>query len=146
MNPAPSLSVLAPLYKAITDNQSIVDLLGEWNSGPAVFTRRPTPADAPYPMIVVGPEIARSDNDGISQYRPLVTIDVIVYGQQKQDYRRVIEASELVRTLFHRQRHSLIVDNHTVASIRCSGPIPAPVDDDSEVGRAVTLTIQLAAA
>ncbi len=145
MAPAPELEVLAPLYAAVTGSEAIVDLLGIFEEGPAVHTRRPVPDDALFPMLTIGPMIARTDSDGVNYYHSLVTVDVIAYGLQPDDYRKVEELGGLVYSLFHRQPYSITVPNWTLTDIRCSGPAPAPTDDDNEVGRAVTLEIRLSA-
>ena len=143
---APRLDILPALYNAITGEAAITGKLGVWNSVPSVHTRRPVPSDATYPLIAVGPIVARSDEDGINDYRPLVVVDINIYGEQDKDYRDVEEVAERVYGLFHRNENTISVTNYSVTQIACSGPSPSPVDDESRVGRRITLTVRLQAA
>ena len=70
---------------------AVVSGLPLYEGQPAIFTRRPAPLDAPYPMIMVSPDIVRTDDDGISDFRPVVTRDIIVYGRNdsSNNYRAV---------------------------------------------------------
>jgi hypothetical protein len=140
---APALDVLPGLRAAVIAVPAITSKLGIYLGAPSVHTRRPVPADAPYPMVVIGPNIARTDSDGLSDFRPMLVIDINVYGPQPDAYRDVEQVAELIYSLFHRQARALTVTGYTVTDVRCTGPSPAPVDDDSRVGRRVTLTIRL---
>lgn len=135
-----------PIRAALLASSSITARLPAYKGSLAIFTRRPVPADAPYPMIVVSPDITVTDEDGLSDMRPLIERDVAVYGRNDtaEKYRTVEELAYNVRTLFHRQRHVLTVSGWSTAQIIARGPRPAPVDDDQTVGRVVTLTIRLA--
>ncbi|RWB66574.1 hypothetical protein [Mesorhizobium sp.] len=141
---APSLDGLLPgLRAAIIANTGIASLHGLFNDEPSVHTRRPIPADAMAPSTVIGPIAALIDGDGISDYRPTVSIDISTYGQQSKDLRTVDTIAEGIRRMFHRQPTALTVTSYKVVMIRARGPVPAPVDDDTDVGRRVTLTIDL---
>jgi hypothetical protein len=96
-------------------------------------------------MVVIGPNIARTDEDGVSDFRPVLVIDINAYGPQPDSYRNVEAVGDLIYSLFHRQARALQVAGYGVTDIRCTGPSPAPVDDESRVGRRVTLTIRLRA-
>lgn len=141
---APSLDILAPLYKSAIEDSEITDLLGQFLSGPAIFTRRPVPDDAGSPSLVIGPIITRDDQDGVSDYRPRVMIDLSVYGSQPAQYRDVESLGDILYRKYHRQRDVIAVDNYSVTQITCFGPVPAPTDDESGVARRVQLTITLA--
>ncbi|RVC47579.1 hypothetical protein EN781_00130 [Mesorhizobium sp. M4A.F.Ca.ET.090.04.2.1] len=141
---APSLDGLLPgLRAAIIANTAIANLHGLFNGEPSVHTRRPIPADAVAPSTVIGPIAALLDGDGLSDYRPTVSIDISTYGEQSKDLRTVDSIAEKIRLLFHRQPQALTVNLYKVVMIRARGPVPAPVDDDTDVGRRVTLTIDL---
>lgn len=142
---APPVGVLAPIYSAIAAVPAITDSLGTFNSVPSIHTRRPVPESAGYPMIVIGPLVTRGDDDGINDFRPLLVVDVTVYGEQPAHYRDVEADAEAIYGLFHRQRGSITVTGYSVTDIRCTGPTPGPTDDDATVARRVTLTIRLAA-
>lgn len=140
---APSLDVLPGLRSVIIAVPSITGKLGVYNGAPSVHTRRPVPSDAPYPMAVIGPIISRTDTDGLSDFRPTVVIDINVYGPQPASYRDVEAVAEAIYGLFHRQTSALAVQGYTVTDIRCTGPSPSPVDDETKIGRRITLTIRL---
>ena len=143
MSQPPKLEILAPLRTAIIAESFITSRLGSYQDGPSVHTRRPIPQDAEYPLIVVGPIAARGEEDGINTFRPIVMLDLIAYGEQDHHYRDVEEVAEALYHLFHRQRAAITVTDYHVVSLLCTGPIPAPVDDDSRVGRRVSLTARL---
>lgn len=135
----------APIRVALLADASITSLLPVYLGSRTVFTRRPAPTDAPYPMILVSPDISVSDADGINDLRPVAERDVSIYGENDTaaKYRDVETLARAVRTLFHRQRHALSVGGWSVSQIVVRGPRPAPVDDMQTVGRVVTLTISL---
>lgn len=138
-----SLDLGASIRTALLAEAPIYGLLGEWSGEPSIFTRRPVPSEAQYPMIVVNPDIAITDQDALRSKRPIVTKDVIVYGDQPDGYRVVEQLGYAIRELFHRERFSIDVDGYDVVQIVASGPNVAPTDDDKTVGRVVTLTISL---
>jgi len=95
---------------------------------------------------MVSPDVSVDDADGIDDQRPRLVRDITIYGLNKNvtEYRVVETLARAVRDLFHRNRHAITVTDWAVVDIVTRGPMPAPVDDDSEVARLVTLTIQLA--
>lgn len=135
-----------PIRTAVVGEASIASLLGAFKGSKPVFTRRPTPTDATYPIIVISPDISLSDNDGINDYRPVQVRDIVIYGQNDtvEHYRKVEAIAYAVRDFFHSNRQAILVPGWSVVDINCIGPIPAPTDDDQTVGRLVSLTIQLA--
>lgn len=137
------MNILVPLRQAVVSTADITAMLGTYLGGPSVHTRRPAPAEAEYPMAIIGPIIAKTDEDGINSYRPVVVIDVSTYGEQTNEFRVVDEIADAIFRLFHRQRDAIAVAGWSVTSIIARGPSPAPADDDTRVGRRVTLTIQL---
>jgi hypothetical protein len=138
---APELDVLPGLRAAILAAPAITSKLGVYNGAPSVHTRRPVASDAPYPMVVIS-KVTRTDNDGISDFRPLQVVDINTYGPQPEAFRDIEKVAELIYVLFHRQSN-IVVPGYSVTDIRCKGPSPAPVDDETKVGRRVTLTIRL---
>lgn len=141
---SPPLLALKPaLRNAILANASITALLGTFNGKPSVFTRKPVPEKALEPMITID-QVTRNDADGINDFRPIVSVDLIVYGQQDKMYRAVEKVAESLYSLFHScDRGLLSIEGYSVTRITCVGPSPAPTDDESEVARAVTLTASL---
>jgi hypothetical protein len=143
-----SANLAQPILTALRASGAITAQLTAYMGSFPIFTRRPAPTDAPYPMIMVSPDISVSDLDGINDFRPQQQRDITVYGQNDTPAKyRVVEAMAYqIRDLFHRQRRALLVAGWSVTDIRAIGPIPAPTDDEQTVGRLVSLTIQLAKA
>lgn len=134
---------------ALIGNVEVAPFLDLWANEPAAFTRRPVPASAGYPMIIVNTPAALGDEDGLISDRPVIQYDVAIYGRvgspgTADDHTRIVEELGFaVRRQFHRNRWALQVGGFHVIDVRASGPVPAPVDDDKEVGRVVSLTVRL---
>lgn len=135
-----------PIRDALLANAALVALLDSYKGSFPVFTRRPAPAEVPYPIIMVSPDISINDQDGVNDFRPIQVRDVTVFGlnDAAENYRNVQEMGYMVRTMFHSERLSITVPGWSVIDISASGPIPAPTDDDKTIARLVSLTIQLA--
>ena len=140
-----SVDLAVPLRSAIVANSAITAKLTAYGGSFPVFTRRPLPADVPKLVIIVSPDIAQSNTDGLSDQRPVFTRDISIYGKNDspQDYRDVEMLAYLIHDLFHRKRNAISVVGWGVSFITAVGPIVAPTDDDNFVGRLVTLNIQL---
>ena len=147
-----SLNLAQPLREAILGMYTITDLLGTYAGEPSIFTRRPVPSEATYPMVVISPDVAVFDQDAMISVRPVVLRDLAIYGKeiredefgvQNSDYRNVEVIGYELRERFHRRRDAILVEDYNVIDIRASGPIPAPAGDDRLIGRVVTLTIRL---
>lgn len=140
------MDLSAPIRTAIIGESSITSLLTAYKSSWPVFTRRPAPNDATLPIILISPDIAVTDEDGVSDFRPIIVRDISVYGRNDEadQYRAVEQIGYALRNLFHRQRSALTVSGWTVMQIIAAGPMPAPVDDEQSVGRLVELTVHLA--
>lgn len=127
----------------------VADYIDRWNNEPAVFTRRPLPADAPESVCIVNPAASIGDGDGLTSDRPILTHDIAFYGPKGQpgtaeDRTREIErAAHIARAYFHRNRFSVQPTGYSVIDVQASGPTPAPVDDENEVGRLVTVVVRL---
>lgn len=135
-----------PLRDRLVATAAITSQLAAYKASFPVFTRRPAPSDAPYPMIIISPDISKTDQDGIDDFRPIFTRDITVYGQNDTSarYRTVESLARTVHDIFHSTRDSIVVPDWHLIQITCTGPIPAPVDDDQTVARMVSLTLQLA--
>lgn len=140
---APALDILTPLRTAIIAVTAITSKLGTFNGSASVHTRRPAPEGATFPMVMIGPIVTRSNEDGINSFRPVIVIDIGIYGEAVAHFRDVETVAEAIYGLFHRQRDAITVTSYSVIDIVAQGPSPAPVDDLSRVGRRVTLTIRL---
>lgn len=146
---ADDLNLGPPIRTALIGAEPIASDLSEWQGEPAVFTRRPVPPNAADPMIIVNPDSAVTDEDGLTSERPVVVRDIAIYGKKgppgdPSDQTRIVERLGFrVRRLFHRQKFALVVPGYSVIDIVAAGPIPAPVDDEATVGRIVSLTVRL---
>lgn len=141
---APDLA--APVRAALIGAAAITTALPAYVGGYTVFTRAPVPGDAPYPMVLSATQFEGATADGVSDQRPVIIRDVVVYGKNDTaaNFRVVDQIAHAVKALFHRKRGSLIVPGWTVVSVFASGPSPAPTDDEQTVGRRVELTVSLA--
>ena len=135
-----------PIRAALVGEAAITALLPAYLDGYPIFTQRPVPDNAEYPMIVVSPDVATSEQDGIADFRPVLERDVAVYGRNNTaaNYAAVETIARLVHDLFHRQRNSIAVSGWGVVDVVARSPMPAPTDDEKTVGRVVPLTIRLA--
>ena len=106
-----AVDLSVPLRDAIIASTDIVIRLATFLDGYAVFTRRPVPGNAEYPMIIVSSDIALGEEDGIHDPRPIIVRDISIYGRNDTPahYRVVDELGYLVRGLFHRQRTAITV-------------------------------------
>jgi len=143
----PDLSVA--LRDAIINGTGVTDQLGQNSGGDNVFTSRPIPSTAPYPMIVIGPDIGPNDQGGLNDERLVIMRHVGVYGQNtgtdKTQYRAVETTAQLIRDLFHRKPTAIKVTGWNVVQIWTRGPLVGPTSDDKFVSRIVELTITLIA-
>lgn len=136
-----------PLRTAIIGSAGIVALLGTYAGAPAVLTRRPTPTDelVNYPIIIISPDTAVINEDGLHDFRPTVTRDIVIYAANSTpaEYRLADTLMYLVRELFHRQRNVISLSNWDVVDIQVTNQTLTSQDDQVE-GRVVTLAIRLA--
>lgn len=138
-----TLDLAVPLRAALIEAVTIGPQLAQYVGEPAVFTRRPVPADATMPFALINPPAAIGDADYLNEDMPIVMRDVIFYGAQPADFVLIEELGYAARLLFHRQKWAITPEGYDVVSIVARGPIPGPTDDKSTVARVVGLTIQL---
>lgn len=140
----PDLAI--PIRTAILGNAAIMNLMPTYVNGDAVFSRRPVPLDAPFPMIVINPDISDRDKGGLNDQRLSIMRDVAVYGKNDsaENYRAAEAVAFAVRSLFHRNRQAISVPGWSVVQIWARGPFETPVrQPDQNLARAVELTIEL---
>lgn len=140
---ATDLNLAEPIRSALIGSADISAALAVYLGEPAVFTKRPAPGDAGYPLAMVSPDITLGNEDAVNRLRPIVTRDVSIFGQNPSDYRTVESLGYLVRALFHRKRFAIVVPNFQVVEIVAAGPRIAPADDDDHLCRLVSLRIRL---
>lgn len=109
-----------------------------------VYTRRPVPSGATYPMIIVSEDIVSADRDLIDTRMQFIVRDILVYGQNdtSSHYREVESMAYAVFDKFHRRPSSIVVSGWHIVDVIARGPISAPTDDNTTVGRLVTLSIR----
>lgn len=141
-----SADLSIPLRDALIGASAITSALPAFNGSFPIFTRRPAPVNAPYPMILISPDVTVTEEDGITDNRPVQQRDIAVYGQNEtaEKYRAVETLAYSVYDLFHRNRHAIDVPGWHVVLITAQGPMPAPVDDYQNVARVIPLMIRLA--
>ena len=137
-----SLDIEPALRTAVLADFDIASMLGGYEGEASVHTRRPVPDGAEYPMIVIA-AMPVTDADLINTSLPVVSADIVAYGQQPADYRAISEIGYNLRELFHRNRWAITPTGYRVVEILALGPLPAPTDDETTVARVVTLTIRL---
>ena len=136
-----------PLLNAMLNNADLVSQLPTYLESVCIFTRKPPPVGAPYPMLFISPDIAKQNLDGISDLRPKITVDLDVYGRNdsSEHYRAVEDIAYLLFDMFHHERFAVVPpDGWALVDIEAHGPTDAPTDDDMFVGRKVTLNVLLA--
>jgi hypothetical protein len=138
-----SLDLAGPIRTAILASDPVVSALVAWEGEPAVFTRRPVPADATYPLIVVSPDISTGNQDMLKARISTPRRDISVYGAQPDDYRTVEAIAYALRDLFHRNRFAIAIDGVHVLDIVANGPVSGPTDDPKLVCRLVPLILRL---
>jgi len=135
-----------PIREAIVGDSAITALLPAYLNSRPVFTRTPVPENAPSPRVVISQDISTAEEDGISDFRPVVTKQVVVSGESKADWKAVDDLARLIVALFHRQPHALTVTGWTVVDIRATTAGGVPIEQDQAVSVVVTLTVRLAKA
>ena len=121
--------------------------LATYLGSPAVFTRLPTPGNAPYPLVtVLLASNPAADEDAVNDRRLLLSYAISVHGSNRSvpatQYRLVAQIAYCLRTLFHRQRN-LTLDDWDVVDQRCVGPADQPSIGQIAT-RVVTLNVRIA--
>lgn len=144
-----SLDLLPNIRDGIMDASAVIAELAAYKEEPAVFTQRPVPSDATYPVCVISPAVNVGDADALSRQRPVVTHQIAFYGNKgaagtSQNHTRAIDrAAFAARQHFHRNRFSVQLSGYYVIDVQVQGPVPAPVDDENKVGRVITVQVRL---
>jgi len=121
--------------------------LSTFNTEKAVFTRRPVPTTATYPMMIVSPQITANDNDYIDGLYRNSVYDIAVYGSNDTaaNYRTTENIAFLLQDKFARLRSTDITmpAGWNLVQAITNGPTPFPTDDLTKVARGVTVTFQI---
>lgn len=125
----------------ILNDVIIAPLLPNYQGSEPIFTRRPVPTDAPYPLVLVSSLVADNQRDGLSCNQSILTYDVAVYGKNDtpENYRNVEKIANRIHAIFHKAKpYALSMPvGTTLIGVNARGPFSAPVDDDKQIGRVV---------
>ena len=139
---------LQPAIRSVILNDvNIIGSFPAYQGSKPIFTRRPVPTDAPYPMIMISQPIANPQNDFVDCDRRTFTYDIAVYGlnDNSTNYRFVETTANKIAKKFHRLKPyeiSLPVGSSLIQSSTI-GPLSAVVDDQNKVGRVVILNLEV---
>jgi len=128
------------IYSRLNGDATLAGFLGTTASVPSIFTKRPVPTGAGYPLILATTVVADVDQDFIASPMRQISRDIAVYGMLATHFDKVVDAAERVRVLFHRQ--PLAFTGWRALDVIAAGPIDAPAEPQ-EIGRIVTLTMRL---
>ena len=137
--------ISSAIYETILADAFVQTNLPVYLGALTVFTRRPVLPDAPYPMIVVEPDIVDTDVGGLNFKQLRIIKDINVYGNNEtsSQYRVVEQLAYEIFNLFHRNRFSIEIPSWFTARVWCQGPHAVPSDDDMRVGRVISVSTEL---
>lgn len=144
-----SLDLAIPLRDAIMASAALTGPLGTYENEPAVFTRRPVPKAAQYPLIWIGPNAAGGDENFLNTRNPMVMRDVGVSGEvgapghPDDQYRTVESLAFALWDYFDDRKDRLTVPGFNVLRISARPPIVGPSDDERHLTRVVMLSVRL---
>ncbi|WP_427023038.1 tail completion protein gp17 [Aureimonas ureilytica] len=128
------------IYARLAGDALLTASLGTWEGNPSIFTFRPVPDGAEYPIALAAEVVSDVNADAVTARGRQIVRDIAIYGKAESQFDAVEAAAERVRALFHRQ--PLEVDGFRVIVVTASGPMSGPAEPD-EIGRIVTLTIRM---
>lgn len=139
-----NLDIKPAIREAIIGDMAISALLGQYGDSPSVHTTKPAPDGAEYPMVIVSLAIV-GDADLVNKALPIAAPDIAVYGQNPRHKRVVDEIAFMIRGLFHRNRWAMDLGDYGLRMIETTvaGPLPAPTDDETTIGRVLIPTMRL---
>jgi hypothetical protein len=121
--------------------------LSAYNGSKALFTRRPVPTDALYPLGVISPIITYREQDFIGKKHFTIAHDVLIFdtNESATNYRNVEAAAFRVRQVMHRLHPTSFTMPSGYNLVQClaNEPIPGPTDDLIKVSRVVMLTFEI---
>jgi len=140
---------LSALIRSAIIADPLASDIANYSGSKAVFTRRPAPSDAPYPMVFVSPQIPGAILDYVDgDLRREVVYDILVYGKNdaSANYRQAEKIGFALAKKFARPSRNIITlpAGYSMVGIRGTNMQVAPTDDLNIVGRliSVTFTIQ----
>lgn len=141
------IDLSSQIRQAILNDPLSADI-SSFSGSKAIFTRRPAPTGATYPMVFIGPQIASSQSDYVNgKLRRTIIYDVLTYGQNDDaaKYRTVEKITFAIGLKFARPSPFVIAapTGFSIVGISGTTPSPAPTDDLQIVGRMISVTIIL---
>lgn len=132
----------------LLNDVTISSKLSDYSGSKALFTRRPVPQDASYPVGIISPIISDIETDYIScAERRALQYNVIFYSNNdtSSSYRDVESLAFRAANLLHRaDRFAFVMpQNSTLIQTTASSPFPAPTDDIVKVARGITLNVEV---
>lgn len=139
---------LAPLIRTSILNDPIATDIANFEGSKAIFTRRPAPDGANYPMVFISPQIPGAILDYLDgELRREVVYDILVYGQNDTaaKYRTVEKIGFALAKKFARPSLNIITPptGFSIVKIVGTNMAVAPTDDLNIVGRFSTITFTI---
>jgi hypothetical protein len=129
------------LAAVMIGDTTLTALLGTFQGGPSVLTKRPVPEAARRPIALAATTVSDLPADMIGPaVGRMIERDIAVIGGPDH-YERVVLAAERIRNLFHRNRFPVAGWGNLMVLAR--GPIDGPADTPQDIARIVTLQIRL---
>ena len=127
---------------------TFVGYLATYLNSKALFTRRPVPTDATYPMGIVSPLVTYREADFVNGKKKFtITHDVMLFdtNDSSTNYRNIQAAADRVRKIMHRLDRTAFVmpAGYQLIMCRADEPIPGATDDLIKVSRIVQLTFDI---
>lgn len=122
--------------------------ISTYSDSKAIFTRRPAPTGATYPMVFIGPQIGAGQSDYVNgKLRRTIIYDILTYGQNDDATKyRIVEKIAFAIGLKFARPSSFVITvpaGFSIVGISGTTPSPAPTDDLNIVGRMISITITL---
>jgi len=122
--------------------------ISNFSGSKAVFTRRPAPTGAIYPMVFIGPQVPGTQDDYVNgKLRRTVIYDILTYGKNDEatNYRLVEKIAFAIAKKFARPSPFVlsVPSGYSIVSIVGTTAMPAPTDDLQIVGRMSQLNITI---
>jgi len=129
-------------------NPTVSSLIPPYQNSRQVFTRRPAPANAKGLIVMISPQVGGGiDSDYLKNWQREITYDIACYGPNDtpENYRKVEQTAFALANAFHRtnKRSFPAVDGWMLTQAKAYGPMTAPTDDQTIVGRMITVQFLL---
>lgn len=138
------IDLSSAIRSLILATPTVASLIPAYQNSRQVFTRRPAPTDSKGIIVMVSPQIGGGvDSDYLKNWQREVTYDIACYGPNDTaaNYRKVEQIAFSLSNAFHRldKRKFAMPDGWSLTRAKAFGPMPAPTDDQTMVGRMSTV-------